>query len=74
MAINTKELFEGKKRLNAFIEEHPELKELQAEIDTMFSSAGTSQNRMALLERKIKDMINQLTAAVTELEKKLKNI
>lgn len=42
--------FEAKLRLNKFLEEHPELKEKQKEIEKELNKANSKQNRLAIMQ------------------------
>ena len=45
--MNTQDFFTAKKRLNEFLEEYPQLKPLQAEIDLVLKKAGPNvDNRL----------------------------
>jgi dsDNA-specific endonuclease/ATPase MutS2 len=67
--LSNQELIEmGKTALqerDRLLEEHPELREFQNEIDRCLDNAGSSENRMAVLaimmEAKLKDLRDELS-------------
>lgn len=65
--MNTKDVFEAKQKLNKFLQENPELKPMQAEIDKMLSGAGTQHNRMVLLHHMMMDKVKELSKAIKTL-------
>jgi hypothetical protein len=74
--ISTQELIEmGKtalKERDRLLEEHPELREFQNEIDRRLDNAGSSENRMAVLaimmEAKLKDLRDELSQLSTLMQ------
>lgn len=65
--MDIKRVFELKQQLNAFLNEHPELKPLQAKIDQVLAGAGSQANRNVLLHNMMKKSTNDLGTALTTL-------
>lgn len=67
-------IFELKNQLNLFLEEHPELKEMQLAIDLILNGANNQHNRCVLLQEMMKDRVNLLSEKMIELKNDLDNL
>lgn len=67
MSVDTKQLFEAKQRLNAFLKEHPELLVFQRAIEVRLAKAGSPHNRMIVLSQMMRDNLELLKAAWKDL-------
>jgi len=68
MTIDTAALFKAKQALNAFLEDHPELKDFQKEIDGNLNMSGNSQNRIAILTAMMRKNVSDLANKFNEIK------
>ena len=69
--MDTKKIFEAKLEIQKLLKEHPELRELQNEIDRQMKGAVTQHNRCVIITRMLKDKAKELGKALRELEEEL---
>lgn len=67
----TKNVFEAKRELTAFLKKHPEMKFYQKNIDETLRKAGSNHNRIVMLNRLINDNLQELQKQLLDLKKKL---
>ena len=60
-------MFLLKQELNKFLDEHPELKPMQAEIDNLLAGAGSQHNRNVFLSYMMRDKLLELKGKLVEL-------
>jgi hypothetical protein len=63
--MDTQQLFQAKKRLNEFLEEHPELKAEQAMIEEALNKAGNQENRLNLAFHLMIEQLRELNEALS---------
>lgn len=72
--MDTRQIFEIKQQLNQFLEQHPHLKPLQAEIDMALKCAGNQNNRNVLLQVMMQEKVQELKTQVTQLQTMLNKL
>ncbi|HUM42169.1 MAG TPA: hypothetical protein PKI14_04395 [Fervidobacterium sp.] len=68
--MNTRQIFELRQEINKFLEEHPEYRQFQKDIEARLKSAGNSHNRMALLNMMMQENVGRLAKLWRELSEK----
>jgi uncharacterized coiled-coil DUF342 family protein len=66
--IDTEHVFKLKQEINKLLEERPELRTLQAEIDAELSKAGNTSNRLIVSSAMMLGKLRELTAALQSLK------
>lgn len=62
--MDSERIFKLKRDLNEFLEQHPELRPMQEEIDRALAKAGNSNNRMSVLHGMMMDKVRELRDAL----------
>ena len=62
--MDSERMFKLKRELNEFLEQHPELRTMQAEIDKALAKAGNANNRMSVLHGMMMDKVRELKDAL----------
>ena len=70
--MDSQHIFELKQEINKFLDEHPEYREFQKEIEIKLKNAGNSHNRMAILNMMMAENIKSLSKLWSELSDKFK--
>ena len=64
----SEKIFELKQKINKLIEERPEYKQFQLDLETRLKNAGSSHNRMILLKMLMSENVLKLQEAVLDLK------
>ena len=80
--IDKTKYFEAKRKLNEFLEQHPEMKSFQKQIDEVLEKAGDNpENRLTVIFsmmmdsfRSLNSNINELNGGVQEVTSKQKDL
>lgn len=64
-------VFKAKRELHEFLRKNPELKFYQKRVEVTLKKAGSSHNRIVMLNRLIDDNLQNLQKQLLELSKKL---
>jgi hypothetical protein len=59
-------IFEAIKERNEYLRLHPELKELQSNIDFQLNNAGSKHNRLVVMRRMLNDSLTKLQKALAK--------
>lgn len=69
--MDTKLIFQIKQEINELIKKHPDLKNVQAELDVRLHAAGNANNRLVLMNEILFKSVQSLNNALEELLKKV---
>lgn len=58
--MDTEKIFRLQQEINKLLDEHPEYKPFQAEIQSKLKNAGNSHNRMVILKQMMSDRLIKL--------------
>jgi hypothetical protein len=67
MSIDSEAFFLAKKKLNDFLEKHPEMKPAQAKLEAQLNNMGSSHNKLVFLQMQMEAKVLELRKALEEL-------
>ena len=65
--IDTKKIFELRREINRLLDERPEYKPMQHQIDILLGTAGNQHNRCAIIQDLMMSKVRELTESMSLL-------
>jgi uncharacterized coiled-coil DUF342 family protein len=69
--IDKQQYFKAKQQLQQFLDQHPEMKQLQQKIDKALENAGSIENRLTIISTMMFQSLDQLNQQLNEVKQKL---